>query len=40
MFDNTDTNQIIVLGKIFNSEEERREYFQEELLYDIANSRV
>jgi len=31
MFENTETNQITVLGKTFNSEEERRTYFREEL---------
>ena len=31
MFDNTETKQITVLGKPFNSEEERRAYFREEL---------
>lgn len=31
MFDNTETKQITVLGKTFDSEEERRTYFREEL---------
>jgi DNA modification methylase len=31
MFENTEINPITVLGKTFNSEEERREYFREEL---------
>ncbi|MFB0938231.1 MAG: DNA methyltransferase [Urechidicola sp.] len=31
MFENIETNQITVLGKTFNSEEERRTYFREEL---------
>ena len=31
MFENTETNQITVLGKTFNSEEERRNFFREEL---------
>jgi DNA modification methylase len=31
MFDNTETKQITVLGKTFDSEEERRIYFREEL---------
>ena len=31
MFENTEINPITVLGKTFNTEEERREYFREEL---------
>jgi hypothetical protein len=31
MFENTEINSITVLGKTFNSEEERRTYFREEL---------
>jgi len=31
MFENTEIKQITVLGKTFNSEEERRTYFREEL---------